>query len=92
MACGHEGENGFLATEATGFIQNPSDPRCIHCAWDELGVALPAGWRFTRLSFLFTGWLAEIVSLDGEILHSPGATPAAAMDGMTKQLMEAKRG
>lgn len=92
MACGHEGENGFLATDATGFIQNPSDPRCIHCAWDELGNALPTGWRFTRLSFLFTGWSAEIASLTGEIMQSLGSTPAEAMDVMTEQLKEKNRG
>ena len=86
MDCLHGGENGFLATNLIGFVQNPSDPRCIHCAWNEVFAVIPQGWWFDRLYFLLNGWAIEVASPDGECIRSVGATPAIAMDEMKKLL------
>jgi hypothetical protein len=92
ITCGHEGEMGFIASSSYGFIQNESDPRCIHCAWNELHETLPEQWRLDRISFLLGGWSAEVASPHGEVITSTGRTPAAAMDKMREQLKETNRG
>jgi hypothetical protein len=87
--CTHNGEGAFLASSSYGFIQNQSDPRCIHCAWNELHEAMPdSTWRVDRLSFLLTGWAIEIASPQGVVLSEKGRTPAEAMDRMTSRLYE----
>ena len=88
--CGHEGEAGFLASPSVGFIQNPEDSRCIHCAWTELQEAMPPQWGLDRLSFLLIGWRVEVVNSKGEVFAEQGKTPAAAMDKMRAFLLERK--
>ena len=86
--CGHEGEAGFLAAPSVGFIQNPEDPRCIHCAWTELQEVIPPDWWLNRLSFLLIGWRIEVGSPAGEVFAEQGKTPAEAIDKMKAFLME----
>lgn len=86
MKCSHKGENGFLATNSIGFVQNESDPRCIHCAWNNVHALIPEGWWFDRLYFLLNGWAIEVCTKTGECIRTVGATPAVAMDKMAELL------
>lgn len=89
--CGHEGEAGFIAAPSVGFVQNDADPRCIHCAWNELHEALPDRWWLDRLSFLLIGWRIEVATSTGEVFSEQGKTPAQAMDKMKAFLAERNR-
>lgn len=84
--CIHDGEAGFLASSSYGFIQNELDPRCIHCAWNELHEALPDRWRLDRLSFLLSGWAVEVAAPTGEVISANGKTPAEAMDKTAEEV------
>jgi hypothetical protein len=84
--CAHDGEAGFLASPSVGFIQNPDDARCIHCAWNDLMESLAGHGRIDQLSFVLNGWRVDVVKNDAEILCSVGSTPAKAMDAMTRKL------